>query len=146
MQISWFFPIFIFSLTFNKIPWLFPDFCQVWNFPDFCLTAGHPAMGCDYLSMPQSNIISVSIRGPWRHCHGSIWIHWAIEAMTNFSGRHFADAIFRIILLKAIVLFWIIFHWNLFPSCQLQKIHPKRKLFHYELNFTEMCFQGVNSK
>ena len=31
-----------FSLTFNKIPWLFPDFCQVWNFPDFSLTTGHP--------------------------------------------------------------------------------------------------------
>ena len=31
-----------FSLTFNKIPWQFPDFCQVWNFPDFSLTAGHP--------------------------------------------------------------------------------------------------------
>ena len=43
MQIPWLFPIFIFSLTFNKIPWLFPDFCQVWNFPDFSLTAGHPA-------------------------------------------------------------------------------------------------------
>ena len=47
MQIPWlfpdFFPIFIFSLTFNKIPWLFPDFSQVWNFPDFSLTAGHPA-------------------------------------------------------------------------------------------------------
>ena len=26
MQIPWLFPIFIFSLTFNKIPWLFPDF------------------------------------------------------------------------------------------------------------------------
>ena len=47
MQIPWLFPIFIFSLTFNKIPWLFPDFCQVWNFPDFSLTAGHPgATGC----------------------------------------------------------------------------------------------------
>ena len=44
MQIPWLFPIFIFSLTFNKIPWLFPDFCQVWNFPDFSLTAGHPAI------------------------------------------------------------------------------------------------------
>ena len=44
MQIPWLFPIFIFSLTFNKIPWLFPDFCQVWNFPDFSLTAGHPAL------------------------------------------------------------------------------------------------------
>ena len=43
MQIPWLFPISIFSLTFNKIPWLFPDFCQVWNFPDFSLTAGHPA-------------------------------------------------------------------------------------------------------
>ena len=46
MQIPWlfpdFFPIFIFSLTFNKIPWLFRDFCQVWNFPDFSLTPGHP--------------------------------------------------------------------------------------------------------
>ena len=42
MQIPWLFPILIFSLTFNKIPWLFPDFCQVWNFPDFSLTAGHP--------------------------------------------------------------------------------------------------------
>ena len=42
MQIPWLFPIFIFSLTFNKIPWLFPDFCQVSNFPDFSLTAGHP--------------------------------------------------------------------------------------------------------
>ena len=36
------FPNIHFSLTFNKIPWLFPDFCQVWNFPDFSLTAGHP--------------------------------------------------------------------------------------------------------
>ena len=44
MQIPWLFPIFIFSLTFNKIPWLFPDFCQVWNFPDFSLTAGHPVI------------------------------------------------------------------------------------------------------
>ena len=44
MQIPWLFPIFIFSLTFNKIPWLFPDFCQVWNFPDFSLTAGHPVV------------------------------------------------------------------------------------------------------
>ena len=44
MQIPWLFPIFIFSLTFDKIPWLFPDFCQVWNFPDFSLTAGHPAI------------------------------------------------------------------------------------------------------
>ena len=34
-----------FSLTFNKIPWLFPDFCQVWNFPDFSLTTGHPVGG-----------------------------------------------------------------------------------------------------
>ena len=42
MQIPWLFPIFIFSLTFNKIPWLFPDSCQVWKFPDFSLTAGHP--------------------------------------------------------------------------------------------------------
>ena len=42
MQIPWLFPIFNFSLTFNKIPWLFPDFCQVWNFPDYSLTAGHP--------------------------------------------------------------------------------------------------------
>ena len=54
MQIPWLFPIFIFSLTFNKIPWLFPDFCQVWNFPDFSLTAGHPVnhlchMGGRYL-------------------------------------------------------------------------------------------------
>ena len=44
MQIPWLFPIFIFSLTFNKIPWLFPDFCQVWNLPDFSLTAGHPVL------------------------------------------------------------------------------------------------------
>ena len=36
------FPNIHFSLAFNKIPWLFPDFCQVWNFPDFSLTAGHP--------------------------------------------------------------------------------------------------------
>ena len=42
MQIPWLFPILFFSLTFNKIPWLFPDFCQVWNFPDFSLTAAHP--------------------------------------------------------------------------------------------------------
>ena len=34
LTFPWLFPIFIFSLTFNKIPWLFPDFCQVWNFPD----------------------------------------------------------------------------------------------------------------
>ena len=38
-----FFQHSFFSLTFTKIPWLFPDFCQVWNFPDFSLTAGHPA-------------------------------------------------------------------------------------------------------
>ena len=44
MQIPWLFPILIFSLTFNKIPWLFSDFCQVWNFPDFSLTAGHPVV------------------------------------------------------------------------------------------------------
>ena len=42
LTFPWLFPIFIFSLTFNKILWLFPDFCQVWNFPDFSLTAGHP--------------------------------------------------------------------------------------------------------
>ena len=42
MQIPWLFPIFIFSLTFNKLPLLFPDFCEVWNFLDFSLTAGHP--------------------------------------------------------------------------------------------------------
>ena len=45
MRIPGLFPIFIFSLTFNKIPWLFPDFCKVWNFPDFSLTAGHPVYG-----------------------------------------------------------------------------------------------------
>ena len=41
---KWLFPIFIFSLTFKKIPRLFPDLCQVWNFPDFSLTAGHPVV------------------------------------------------------------------------------------------------------
>ena len=39
-----FFQHSFFSLTFTKIPWLFPDFCQVWNFPDFSLTAGHPVL------------------------------------------------------------------------------------------------------
>ena len=54
MQIPWLFPIFIFSLTFNKIPWLFPDFFQVWNFPDFSLTAGHP-------EIPHDDVIK------WKH-------------------------------------------------------------------------------
>ena len=34
MQIPWLFPIFIFSLTFNKIPWLFPSLEFPWLFPD----------------------------------------------------------------------------------------------------------------
>ena len=34
MQIPWLFPIFIFSLTFNKIPWLLPSLEFPWLFPD----------------------------------------------------------------------------------------------------------------
>ena len=66
MQIPWlfsdFFPIFIFSLTFNKIHWLFPDFCQVWNFPDFSLTAGYPVSAynkCKFIDHSM-NIIHVN--------------------------------------------------------------------------------------
>ena len=34
MQIPWLFPIFIFSLTLNKIPWLLPSLEFPWLFPN----------------------------------------------------------------------------------------------------------------
>ena len=34
LTFTWLFPIFIFSLTFNKIPWLLPSLEFPWLFPD----------------------------------------------------------------------------------------------------------------
>ena len=99
MRIPWLFPIFIFSLTFNKIPWLFPDFCQVWNFPDFSLTAGHPVfksprgqwVNLVFAACPQhvlgahfTNVFSITIQMRWK-------IHFAFTSiLTMWSLQIFA--------------------------------------------------------
>ena len=61
MQIPWLFPIFIFSLTFNKIPWLLPSLEFPWLFPD----RWTPCYWLLHILMPKSHMLLYHCRG---HC------------------------------------------------------------------------------
>ena len=92
MQIPWlfpdFFPIFIFSLTFNKIPWLFPDFCQVWNFPDFSLTAGHPVHSSPLWSTATDRTFLASKNSLHKQeKHGCSWLEMEANEKANLIYR-----------------------------------------------------------
>ena len=88
MQISWLFPIFIFSLTFNKIPWLFPDLEFPWLFLDrwtpcriinsslltISLTRCHHKPGSWSHRCPPGTDIA-HLAAQWSSAHGLSFVH-----------------------------------------------------------------------
>ena len=70
MQIPWLFPIFIFSLTSNKIPWLLPSLEFPWLFPDHWTPCQGHGRGEHWKSQHGSNILSTQI--PFIPCQSAL--------------------------------------------------------------------------